>query len=45
MTAGADTDALRRLALEAGMVSLRQDGLRKAREHRTTVEEVIRVCL
>jgi len=33
----------RRLCVERGMTSLRQDGFRKARQGRTTVEEVLRV--
>ncbi|MGH7556256.1 MAG: GspE/PulE family protein [Gemmatimonadota bacterium] len=39
----APVDRLRALALEGGMRTLREDGLRKAREGVTTVEEVLRV--
>ncbi len=37
--------AIRQLALDEGMLTLRQSGLDKAREGLTTVEEVLRVCL
>jgi type II secretion system protein E len=39
----ASTREIRRHAIEAGMVTLRMDGWRKAREGVTTVEEVLRV--
>ncbi|MBI5836774.1 MAG: type II/IV secretion system protein [Candidatus Eisenbacteria bacterium] len=38
-------DEIRKLALQEGMVTLRQSGLQKAREGSTTIEEVLRVCL
>ncbi|MBD3236655.1 MAG: hypothetical protein GF330_08120 [Candidatus Eisenbacteria bacterium] len=41
----ADVGSLRRLAIEEGMRTLRQDGLRKVQEGVTTLEEVLRVCL
>lgn len=37
------SDTLRQIAIREGMHTLRQDGLRKAREGRTTLEEVLRV--
>jgi type II secretory ATPase GspE/PulE/Tfp pilus assembly ATPase PilB-like protein len=37
------SDSLRRIAIGEGMETLRQDGLRKALEGRTTLEEVLRV--
>jgi type IV pilus assembly protein PilB len=37
------TDEIRRLALAAGMVTLKEDGIRKIKEGTTTVEEVLRV--
>ena len=37
------SDTLRRIAIGEGMETLRQDGLRKALEGRTTLEEVLRV--
>jgi len=37
------SDTLRQIAISEGMQTLRQDGLRKAREGRTTLEEVLRV--
>jgi type II secretory ATPase GspE/PulE/Tfp pilus assembly ATPase PilB-like protein len=37
------SDTLRQIAIGEGMETLRQDGLRKAREGRTTLEEVLRV--
>jgi len=40
---GATVDALHRAAVEQGMVTLRQSGLRKALEGETTLEEVLRV--
>lgn len=43
IVAGCNVGQLRRLALAAGMVELRIDGLRKVREGLTTVEEVFRV--
>jgi type IV pilus assembly protein PilB len=43
IVAQANVTQLRRLAIAAGMVELRIDGLRKAREGLTTVEEVFRV--
>jgi type II secretory ATPase GspE/PulE/Tfp pilus assembly ATPase PilB-like protein len=41
---GKPAAAVRELALQQGMNSLRQSGLRKVREGQTTVEEVLRVC-
>jgi type IV pilus assembly protein PilB len=40
---GSTTDAIHRVAVEQGMVTLRQNGLRKALEGETTLEEVLRV--
>jgi type II secretory ATPase GspE/PulE/Tfp pilus assembly ATPase PilB-like protein len=37
------SDTLRQIAIREGMHTLRHDGLRKAREGRTTLEEVLRV--
>jgi hypothetical protein len=37
------TGAIRKVAVQQGMKSLRQDGWRLVREGRTTVEEVLRV--
>jgi type II secretory ATPase GspE/PulE/Tfp pilus assembly ATPase PilB-like protein len=37
------SDTLRQIAIAEGMETLRQDGLRKAREGKTTLEEVLRV--
>jgi type IV pilus assembly protein PilB len=37
------TDEIRKLALAAGMTTLKEDGIRKIREGLTTVEEVLRV--
>jgi len=39
----ATTDELRRRAIEAGMITLRQGGLQKVREGLTTIDEVLRV--
>lgn len=39
---GASAMELRRQAIEEGMISLRQSGLRKIQEGLTTVEEVVR---
>jgi type IV pilus assembly protein PilB len=39
---GASSLELRRKALEEGMISLRQSGLRKIAEGITTIEEVVR---
>ena len=43
LRADVDTDALRALALSEGMTTLRMDGIRKAREGTTTLEQVVRV--
>jgi len=43
ITAGADLAEIRRRAREQGMVPIRQDGLAKAREGITTLEEVLRL--
>jgi type IV pilus assembly protein PilB len=43
ITAGADLAEIRRRAREQGMVPLRQDGLAKAREGITTLDEVLRL--
>jgi type IV pilus assembly protein PilB len=40
---GGTADDIHRLAVEQGMVTLRQSGLRKALEGETTLEEVLRV--
>lgn len=37
------TDEIRKLALAAGMITLKEDGIRKIKEDLTTVEEVLRV--
>jgi type IV pilus assembly protein PilB len=39
----ASTDEIRKRAIAAGMVTLRESGLRKVREGSTTIEEVLRV--
>jgi type IV pilus assembly protein PilB len=39
---GASALELRRKAIEEGMITLRQSGLRKVREGMTTIEEVAR---
>jgi len=41
--ATADAGRIRRRAIECGMIPLRQDGLRKVAQGRTTLEEVVRV--
>ncbi|MFN2544991.1 MAG: GspE/PulE family protein [Actinomycetota bacterium] len=41
----ASSEAIRRLAIEQGMITLKQDGLEKARSGLTTVEEVLRVVV
>ncbi|OQX17079.1 MAG: type II secretion system protein GspE [Desulfobulbaceae bacterium A2] len=41
--ATADAGRIRRRAIENGMIPLRQDGLRKVAQGRTTLEEVVRV--
>ena len=41
--AGTPSQELRRLAVDAGMVTLRHDGVRKAAQGITTLEEVLRV--
>ncbi len=41
--AKAPTDEIRKLALEAGMVTMMQDGIEKVRQGITSVEEVLRV--
>lgn len=40
---GADASSIRRAAQQAGMLSLRQDGLKKAAAGETSLEEVLRV--
>ena len=40
---GGTVDAIHRVAVEQGMVTLRESGLRKALEGKTTLEEVLRV--
>ncbi len=40
---GGSVDAIHNIAVEQGMVTLRQSGLRKALEGETTLEEVLRV--
>ena len=40
---GGSAEDIHRLAVEQGMVTLRQSGLRKALEGETTLEEVLRV--
>ena len=44
MSAGGTSAAIREAAVGEGMVTLRSDGLVKARDQFTTVEEVLRVC-
>jgi len=43
--AGASANDIKRTAIEVGMVTLRQAGLRKLREGITTMEEVLRVTM
>ena len=43
LMAGADANRIRKAAIQAGMLSLRQDGLRKAEAGETSLEEVLRV--
>lgn len=43
LMAGADASRIRKAAIEAGMLSLRQDGLRKAQAGETSLEEILRV--
>ncbi len=43
LMAGADASSIRHSAQKAGMLSLRQDGLKKARAGETSLEEVLRV--
>ncbi len=43
LMAGADASSIRQAAQKAGMLSLRQDGLRKAQAGETSLEEVLRV--
>jgi type IV pilus assembly protein PilB len=43
VVARASSDEIRRVAVEQGMVTLRQDGLAKVEDGRTTLEEVSRV--
>jgi general secretion pathway protein E len=40
---GADANRVRKAAMQAGMLSLRQDGLLKAQRGETSLEEVLRV--
>lgn len=42
VVANASADRIRRAAIEAGMLTFRQDGLRKALNGRTTIEEVLK---
>ena len=39
-----DTEKLRKQAISSGMVTLREDGIAKAAQGITTIEEVLRVC-
>ena len=41
----ASSETIRNLAIEQGMITLRQDGLEKARLGVTSVEEVLRVVV
>jgi type IV pilus assembly protein PilB len=41
----ASSDGIRRIAIEQGMHTLRQDGLDKARAGQTSIEEVLRVII
>ncbi len=41
--AGADASTIRQAAQRAGMLTLRQAGLEKARQGETSLEEVLRV--
>ena len=43
LMSGADASSIRKAALRAGMLSLRQDGLQKALDGETSLEEVLRV--
>jgi type IV pilus assembly protein PilB len=40
---GGSADDIHKLAMQQGMVTLRQAGLRKALEGETTLEEILRV--
>ena len=44
VTEGANLNVLRDLAAEAGLDSLRQNGLKKAAQGVTTLEEVLATC-
>jgi type IV pilus assembly protein PilB len=41
---GASNDELRQAALEAGMISLKDDGIDKVRQGVTTISEIMRVA-
>ena len=41
--AKSSSDGIRKLALAGGMITLKDDGIRKIKEGVTTVEEVLRV--
>lgn len=40
----AGSEELRKQAIESGMITMRQDGIEKAKQGITTIEEVMRVC-
>ena len=42
---GADIETMRQVALELGMTTLRESGLRKVKEGITTPEEVLRATI
>jgi type IV pilus assembly protein PilB len=41
----ATSEAIRRIAIDQGMLTLRQDGLEKVRMGMTSIEEVMRVIV
>jgi len=42
---GATAEHVKQLAIEQGMLTLRQDGLEKVRMGQTSIEEVVRVIV
>ena len=42
---GATSEDIRRVAIEEGMLTLRQDGLEKVRMGQTSIEEIVRVIV
>ena len=41
----ATAEDIRKVAIEQGMLTLRQDGLEKVRQGRTSLEEIVRVIV